>query len=181
MKKRTVMISLVAAMMFLATTVFAQGGMMGKMRGGMGPMMMGLELTDDQEAKLAEMRVKNQIEMVDLKAQIKKLNLKIKQELMKDNPSKKEILALVDKINSIKARMAEKRVEHLFAMKGILTPEQWHKVALRFPAFHRGGMGRKCAGGCRGMRGKEAMGGCREMKKAPCPRSGGRGGMMKGM
>jgi len=182
MKRRTVMLSVVAAMLVFATAAFAQGGMMG----GMGPMMMGLNLNADQQAKIAQLRVKNQIDMVELNAQIKKLHLLMKQELMKPEPSKKEILALVDKVNALKAKVARKRIDHLFAMKGILTPEQWQKVAMRFPMFHKGRMGGCGMEGCMGMRGKGMagpgmMGGWKGMKKDPGCKARGTGRMMQGM
>jgi len=138
----TVMVAL--SIMIFATAVFAQGQPMWRMEG--------LNLNDEQKAKMVELRVKNQIEMVELKAEVKKLHLMIKQELMKPEPSKKQVLALVDKINAVKEKIATKRVEHLFKVKSILTPDQWKMFASGFHLFGEGmhkGMGR--GRGCRGM------------------------------
>jgi len=157
----TVMVAL--SIMIFATAVFAQGQPMWRMEG--------LNLNDEQKAKMAELRVKNQIEMVELRAEVKKLHLMIKQELMKPEPSKKQILALVDKINAVKEKIATKRVEHLFKVKSILTPEQWKVFVSRFHLCGDGMHGGKgCGGGCRGMMG--AKKGAR-----PCP---GEGKMMGG-
>ena len=147
MKRFTLnVVGVALAFMLIATAVFAQGQPMHRMEG--------LNLNDEQKAKIAELRVKNQIEMVELRAEVKKLQLMIKQELMKPEPSKKQILALVDKINAVKEKIATKRVEHLFKVKSILTPEQWKLFVSRFPLFGEGmhrGMG--CRGGYHGMMG----------------------------
>jgi len=168
MKRKMFALAIFAGMLLFAVSTFA-GDLIG-------PNMKGLDLNDDQKAKIAELRVNHQIDVVELRAKVEKLHLMLKQELMKADPSRKNIDSILDKISSSKATLAKKRIDHLFEVKKILTPEQWKKLVARTPMERMGEMGRammgRRMGGMmqRGM-GKGMMGGgMRGGREKPCPR-----------
>lgn len=86
-----------------------------------------LELTDDQLAKIEDLKFAHQNAMIDLRAGLKKAELKMKQEAHADNPSKAAILTATKEITDIKGRIAEARVNHRFDLRAVLTAEQLEK------------------------------------------------------
>ncbi len=132
-----------------------KGGMMGH-----GPILgcqKELELTDDQVAKIKDFSFAHQNAMIDLRADLKKAQLKMKQEAHVDNPSKAAVLAGTKEINVIKGRIAEARVNHRFDVRAVLTAEQldkWKDCQKNFAGKHgRGGRGVKGHPGFHGKRG----------------------------
>jgi Spy/CpxP family protein refolding chaperone len=105
-----------------------------------------LDLTDDQIAKIKEINFTHQNDMIDLKADLKKARLKLKQTMHSDNPSKGEALAAAAEVNSIQGQIHEARIEHMFALKGVLNKEQlekWQKCQMSCS----GKCGSHCSGG----------------------------------
>ncbi len=135
MKRITLLTGLLIAL-FAASTL-AQGplcdsrghGMMGGGKHhGQGMMKMAcfeqLDLSDEQEDKIQQLRFTHQSQMIDVRADIKKAQLKKHQEMTKDEPGKDAVMAAVREINSLRGKMAEMMVEHRFAVRDILTEEQ---------------------------------------------------------
>ncbi len=155
-----------------------------------------MELTEEQEAKIAGLKFEQEISSIKLEAELKVLKLTLKQEMSKDDPSEKELKALVSKIAAIQEKQHLMKIEHMLAMRKILGPENWkmHKKCCGGMGGH-GCMGMDCGGGgscgmsvgC-GMGGHCCMGmgcgsaGCRGMGMcgAGCCGTGGRVLMMKG-
>jgi Spy/CpxP family protein refolding chaperone len=100
-------------------------GMMG--RGGFGACAKELNLTDDQKAKIEDLNFANRNAMIDLRASMQKAHLKMQHEMMADTPDKARMLAASKEVNAIQGQIADARINHLFAMRAILTPDQLKK------------------------------------------------------
>jgi Spy/CpxP family protein refolding chaperone len=111
-------------------------GMMG--RGGFGACAKELNLTDEQKAKIEDLNFANRNAMIDLRASMQKAHLKMQHEMMADTPDKARMLAASKEVNAIQGQIADARINHLFALRAVLTPEQVKK----FKECHMGcGMG----------------------------------------
>jgi len=83
-----------------------------------------LNLTDDQISKIKELNFEHQTQMIGLKADLEKAQLNKRHEMMADSPNKDKVLTYTREVNRIHGQMAELRVEHRFAMRGVLTADQ---------------------------------------------------------
>jgi hypothetical protein len=79
---------------------------------------------------------------IKLGAELKILELKMCQELSKDDPSARELESLVSKIGAAREELHKKRIDQLLQAKKILEPEQWKKFRRCF-----GSMGDPCSTG----------------------------------
>lgn len=109
-----------------------------------------LNLTKEQVKKIQDINFAHRNAMIDQKAALEKAQLKMGEEMKSDSPDKARALAAVKEINGVKAQMAEARITHMFALRGVLTAEQLEKVN----ACRGGGMGAgMCGGKCGGAMG----------------------------
>jgi Spy/CpxP family protein refolding chaperone len=101
----------------------------GHMRGGQCGMLncKELELTDDQVAKIKDLNFAHRNKMIDIQAAMKKAQLKMQHEMRAESPNKAAVLAAAKEVNAVRGQMAEERINHQFAMRGILTAEQLKK------------------------------------------------------
>lgn len=86
-----------------------------------------LGLTDDQTAKIKELSFAHQNAMIDLKAELKKAQLKMKQDIHAEGATKSDALAAAREINAIKGKISEAQIGHKFDLKGVLNKEQLEK------------------------------------------------------
>jgi hypothetical protein len=100
-----------------------------------------LGLDAEQKAKLHELKYKLKLAEIDLKADVKKLELELKHEMMSDDPSKKTVDKLVTDLFAAKAKIKKLSVDLAFDAKTFLKPEQWKKML----KMH---MAKKAKGGC---------------------------------
>ena len=101
-----------------------------------------LELNDEQCATLMDLRAEHQMASIKLGADLKILELKIRQELSKDDPNARELERLVSKIGAARVELHKKRIDGLLQAKKILKPEQWKTFRKCF-----GSMGDPCSTG----------------------------------
>jgi Spy/CpxP family protein refolding chaperone len=101
-----------------------------------------LHLTDQQVSKIEALRSDQMKKMVDLKGNLKKTMIDLKAIKDKDNFSRNDVLAQVDKINKAKDEIAMAKANHLMDLWEILTPEQ-QKIAKENPQWFNGPKGRK--------------------------------------
>jgi Spy/CpxP family protein refolding chaperone len=85
-------------------------------------------LNADQKAKLKDLRMEMQTIRKDHNEKMKDLREKIKDEILKDSPSKSALNGFAKDIGNLRAIMAEKEYEHLLKIKLLLTPEQFKKL-----------------------------------------------------
>jgi len=128
-----------------------------------------LGLTQEQTAKLEQLRYDFQASSIKLREEMQLVKLDLKREMAAENPDKTKINKLVDHLSQVRARMAKARVNHLLDVRSILTTEQWNRLKeLRAKFGHRQGRrgGNAMGKGRGGMRGNSGM----------CPNSGNRMG-----
>jgi len=160
--KSVIAVAILALTLTFATASFAQqmgmnNGKMGMKQGqrmgrGMAhPMLMEkLKLTAEQKDKIGELRITFQKNMIDLKADLAKDKLAIKELRLKDNINRSDVLNAVAKVNKDRDAIALAVANHMLDVYGILTPEQ-QKIA-KDAAFNfwgkmhdmRRGPARKC-------------------------------------
>ena len=88
-----------------------------------------LGLTDEQIAKLKEIREKSKKEVFNLRNEIKTSIWDIQDELKKSNADKNKINNLVDKVSDNQKKLMKIRIEQFFEVKKILTEEQFKKLS----------------------------------------------------
>ncbi len=96
--------------------------------------------------------------MIDLKAELRKLELGMKEEMMKDSPGKNSMMKHVDKMMDLKGRMKKARVEMMFEARKIMPEDKW-KMFIRHH-MKRGMHGKGDRMGCCGDMGMKGRSGC---------------------
>ncbi len=139
-----------ALVMLVPALLFAQ---MGPMKGDCGRGWMGLGLDDEQQMKMEKLSLEHKLATVDMRAEQAKLRLEMKQEMLKDEPSRKTLEKLAKGIAANREKMQMSRIDHMLDVKKILTPDQW-KIFVRHHYGKNGKMGRM---GGRGHRSHECM------------------------
>jgi len=120
---------------------------------GMLHLFKALELTKDQRAKIADLRLQFAKETLPIRNELGVKSLELKGLMNADEPNQKAIEAKIDEIAKLKATLQKKRVAHRLAVLKVLTPEQREKLrAMGGPWF---GMHRKPP--CRPHEGKPGM------------------------
>lgn len=87
-----------------------------------------LDLTDEQIAKVKEIKDKFKKDVFNLRNEIKTLIWDIQDELKKTNADKSKVNGLVDKISENQKKLMKIRIEQFFEVKKILTEEQFKKL-----------------------------------------------------
>ncbi len=91
-------------------------------------LMKKLNLTDQQKAKIADLRIGFQKQMIDLRADLQKSRLDLKALRLKDNLSRAEVTAAVEKVNKNRDAITLAVANHMMDVYQILTPDQ-QKIA----------------------------------------------------
>ncbi|MDR3610835.1 MAG: Spy/CpxP family protein refolding chaperone [Ignavibacteriaceae bacterium] len=87
-----------------------------------------LKLTDQQLSKIKALRSEHMKKMVDLNGNLKKSMIDLKEIRSKDNFTRQDIIAEVEKVNKAKNDIALATANHRMDVWEILTPEQ-QKIA----------------------------------------------------
>ncbi len=148
------------ALAFIVSGVtFAQGRGMGPCGQGMGsgmgqgPMMMkgdfdppdmphcmrGIDLTEDQEKKIAGLKRDHHRKMLEMKSDMAGTRAKMKLLITEDKYDKGAVEKLIDKVADHHKTVMKMRVEHFREVREILTPEQ--RVQFDGNLMHGGFMG----------------------------------------
>jgi Spy/CpxP family protein refolding chaperone len=152
MKRRVFSLVLILALtgVFLGTAV-PQPKQKQKNEYFKGQMLAKLNLTDEQKSKIADLRMDHQKAMIDLKADLEKKVLALKELRLKENIDRNSVLAAVKDINEAKNNIAIARANNMMDMYEVLTPEQQKTWRNNKDLFHEfGGRGKF-------MRGKDFM------------------------
>jgi Spy/CpxP family protein refolding chaperone len=123
---------LIALVISLPLMAFAQQGP----REGRGMMMEQLDLTDDQQAQVQELRLDHQKEMITLQDEMHSLHNQMKLLLTEDKPSSSEMETLAGKIGTASRNIALAKANHRLDVRKLLTDEQ--KVKFDMMTLHRG-------------------------------------------
>jgi len=82
-----------------------------------------MKLTDEQKAKIKEMRMDLRLKMIDLKAEREKVAIMLGKEMMKSEPAMQEIQGLVKRLSAAREKMQLAAIENALAMRKLLGPE----------------------------------------------------------
>ncbi len=86
-----------------------------------------LQLTQEQQQKLSENRKGQRQEAKRLITAIKEKQEKLQLQLRDPAVTKAKLKPFIDEIKSLQAQMIEQRINGIFAVRSILTPEQFVK------------------------------------------------------
>jgi Spy/CpxP family protein refolding chaperone len=87
-----------------------------------------LKLTPDQQAKLRAQHKQMREEGKVIFEQMKKIREKVREELLKDKPSKSALDDYAEQLAGLHKQLIQKRHEHLLQAKALLTSEQFSKL-----------------------------------------------------
>jgi len=121
-----------------------------------------MKLTDEQKAKIEDMKMSFRLKMIDLKAEREKLGIMLKKEMMKPEPVMKDIEVVVKKMSAVRERIMLAAIEQKLAMRKLIGPDACKSM--------HPGMGMGC-----GMAGMQGMSCCDEENDCPMMRGEGRG------
>jgi Spy/CpxP family protein refolding chaperone len=93
-------------------------------RGNHNMMIEKLNLTAEQKTKVDDLKIIHQKEMIDLKSELAKTRLDLKELKSKTDIKRNEVLNLVEKINGIKNKMSIARVNHRMDIYELLDDNQ---------------------------------------------------------
>jgi len=158
-----VMIPVLIVMMVQAGWALAQGakgvgyrGCNGRGSGGE-RMAECLDLTEEQQIAISEIRSEAQTANLDLRKNVQRLQNQLEGELLADNPTEKRVLDLAAKLDAVRAQQHANRLKMRLAIREQLTPGQRDKMTVM--QNRKGGQrgrhnGRMCKGGSGQMSGK---------------------------
>jgi Spy/CpxP family protein refolding chaperone len=137
------LISSLCLLSIVFSTAFSQPGNPSHRKEGPQYNWADLGLTEDQKAKLKEIHE----EMADARKEnfeaVKALRVKIKEELLKNDPAKSMLDSYADELGKLHKEMSRARNEHLLKVKKILTAEQFSKVVNKEWLSKKGKTGHK--------------------------------------
>ncbi|OQX86750.1 hypothetical protein B6D60_05520 [candidate division KSB1 bacterium 4484_87] len=84
----------------------------------------GLNLTAEQQQKVADLRLQHQKDTLPLQTELQNKKAELKLMMVEDMPNMKKIDRKIDEISRIQADLKKLHVKHHFEMRRILTPEQ---------------------------------------------------------
>lgn len=96
-----------------------------------------LELSDEQAAAIETIRQAGREKSVALRKEMMRLRNELKGEMLKDEPSEKTALSLVDKIGALKTELQANRMKNRLEVRRQLTPQQRDKMLMRHGSFER--------------------------------------------
>jgi Spy/CpxP family protein refolding chaperone len=144
MKKTKLMIVALTATFLAAGFIYAQAQDPEDkpFRQRQGQMFTELGLTQKQQEKLAENRKAQRQELSGLMEAIREKQEKLQSELKDPKATRAKLQPLIAEIKSLQARLIDQRINGIFAVKEILTPEQFIKFQEKIQKMHKGKKGR---------------------------------------
>jgi Spy/CpxP family protein refolding chaperone len=102
---------LISAILMTALSTYAQPNKCGMNPQGNIKLFKELNLTDQQKDEIAKLRSEHQKQAIDLKADIQKLRIEIKDQLREKNLNEDKILSITKKISDLQAQLKESAVK----------------------------------------------------------------------
>lgn len=134
-------------------TAFAWGGCSREGKGGrdhdgrMATMAKELNLTPEQEAQLKSAKEANRDQMKNMRLALKEKRQVLQGELSKPDMTRQAVEPLVAEIKALEAGLTDQRIDGIFKVKEILTPEQFAKLQARKGADFKKGRMKHCRKG----------------------------------
>ena len=129
MKKIKSIIIGLAVVILAVSAVYAKTESEGQQRGGehKGRIVRELNLTPEQEKRLTENRKMQREEITKLRTAMKEKQEKLQEALKNPAVTRGAVEPLANEIKSLQAQLIDHRIGGIFAVKEILTPEQFAK------------------------------------------------------
>jgi Spy/CpxP family protein refolding chaperone len=100
-------------------------------------MMEKLDLTDQQRTDLAKARLEFQKQQIELQAKIRIAQLEMREQMLADKPDRSVLEKGLKTESDLEYKAKLNRLDHMLAMRSVLTPEQQKKM--KGMMWHRGG------------------------------------------
>ena len=85
-------------------------------------------LSDAQVQKIEQVFQESRMKLVDIHANLQKEEIKLEPLLEADNPEENAVLSAIDRITTARASLEKANAQMAFAIRRVLTPEQWKKL-----------------------------------------------------
>jgi Spy/CpxP family protein refolding chaperone len=85
-------------------------------------------LNDGQVQKIETVFQESRMKLVDIHASLQKEEIKLEPLLEADNPDESAVLGAIDRITAARASLEKANAQMAFAIRRVLTPEQWKKL-----------------------------------------------------
>jgi periplasmic protein CpxP/Spy len=82
-------------------------------------------LNDGQVQKIEQIFQDSRVKLVDIHANLQKEEIKLEPLLEADNPDESAVLGAIDRITAARASLEKANAQMAFAIRRVLTPEQW--------------------------------------------------------
>ncbi len=96
-----------------------------------------LGLNDTQVQKIEKIFLDSRLKLIDDHANLEKEEVKLEPLLAAENPDEKAVLSAIDRITAARATEEKDFAEMAFAVRRVLTPEQWKKLRSMHPLRRR--------------------------------------------
>jgi Spy/CpxP family protein refolding chaperone len=87
-----------------------------------------LGLDDAQVQKIEQIFQDSRLKLVDLHANLQKDEIKLEPMIEADNPDENAVMGAIDRIAADRAELVKANAKMAFAIRRVLTPEQWKKL-----------------------------------------------------
>src|SRR5208337_3313030 len=87
-----------------------------------------IDLKDDQVQRIEQIFQDSRLKLVVIHANLQKEEFKLEPMLEADNPDESAVLAAIDRITAARANLEKANAQMAFAIRRVLTPEQWKKL-----------------------------------------------------
>jgi Spy/CpxP family protein refolding chaperone len=121
-KKVIILVAILGVMLLLFSMVYAKAPRHQGMK-----MAEGLNLSDEQQNSIKDIRYNFQKVAIGLQADLKTSRLELQHQMAQDKPDQQQISILVDKIGETQKQLLKQNIDRKLAVKAILTPEQLKK------------------------------------------------------
>ena len=91
-------------------------------------MVQKLGINSDQQKKIEDVFHQHRLKLVDLDATLKKEEITLEPLMSEDSPDETKTLAQIDKVAQARAELEKANARFLFAIRRVLTPDQWKKL-----------------------------------------------------
>jgi Spy/CpxP family protein refolding chaperone len=85
-------------------------------------------LNDGQVQKIEQIFQESRVKLIDVHASLQKEEVKLEPLLEADNPDESAVLNAIDRITAAHASLEKANAQMAFAIRRVLTPEQWKKL-----------------------------------------------------
>jgi Spy/CpxP family protein refolding chaperone len=91
-------------------------------------MVQKLGIGTDQQKKIEDVFQQHRLKLVDLDATLRKEEITLEPLMSAESPDEARTVAQIDKVAQARAELEKANARFLFAIRRVLTPDQWKKL-----------------------------------------------------